>query len=193
MDLILASTSVYRQELVARLGQPFRCVAPGIDEEVVKRTLGEIEPRELAERLAMAKAESLARVEPGATVIGGDQLVACDGRILGKPGTVERAVAQLQELSGRTHELITALVVIHEGKVDAHTDVAMMTLRPLTPDQTFRYVVADRPLDCAGSYKLEARGITLFERIESADHSAIVGIPLIALTTILGKIGYPTP
>jgi septum formation protein len=89
--------------------------------------------------------------------------------------------------------LITALVVIHEGKVDAHTDVAMMTLRPLTPDQTFRYVVADRPLDCAGSYKLEARGITLFERIESADHSAIVGIPLIALTTILGKIGYPTP
>jgi septum formation protein len=193
MDLILASTSVYRQELVARLGLPFRCVAPGIDEEVVKRTLGEIEPRELAERLAMAKAESLARVEPGATVIGGDQLVACDGRILGKPGTVERAVAQLQELSGRTHELITALVVIHEGKVDAHTDVAMMTLRPLTPDQTFRYVVADRPLDCAGSYKLEARGITLFERIESADHSAIVGIPLIALTTILGKIGYPTP
>jgi septum formation protein len=193
MDLILASTSPYRRSLIERLGLPFRSVAPFVDEEALKVAIGEIEPRDLAGRLAMAKAESVARLEPDATVIGGDQLVAFDGRTLGKPGTSERAVAQLQALAGRTHELITALVVIHEGRSYAHTDVTRMTLRPLSPAQTIRYVEADQPLDCSGSYKLEARGITLFERIESDDHSAIVGVPLIALTTILGNIGYPIP
>ncbi len=193
MDLILASTSPYRRSLVERLGLPFRCVAPPIDEEAVKLELGPLEPQELAERLAMAKAESVARIEPEATVIGGDQLVAIDGRILGKPGSVEAAVAQLQGLSGRTHRLITALVVLHEGSAYASTDITLMTLRSLTPEQTLRYVVADQPIDCAGSYKVEVRGIILFERIESADHSAIVGIPLIALTTILRNIGFPIP
>jgi septum formation protein len=193
MDLILASTSPYRRALVERLGLPFRSVAPLVDEDALKQTLDGLKPRELAEQLAIAKARSIAEVEPQATIIGGDQLVAFDGRILGKPGTVENAVCQLLAMSGRTHELITALVVIHEGTVYAQTDVTRMTLRPLTPEQTFRYVEADLPLDCSGSYKLESRGITLFERIESADHSAIVGIPLIALTTILGNIGYPVP
>jgi septum formation protein len=193
MNLILASTSPYRRALVERLGLPFRSVAPLVDEDALKQTLGGLEPRELAERLALAKARSIAEVEPEATIIGGDQLVSFDGQILGKPGTVKNAVSQLLAMSGRTHELITALVVIHNGTVYAQTDVTRMTLRPLTQEQTFRYVEADLPLDCSGSYKLEARGITLFERIESADHSAIVGIPLIALTTILGNIGYPVP
>ncbi len=193
MDLILASTSPYRRALIERLGLPFRCVAPLVDEDALKVTFGDRQPQELAERLALAKAQSVADLEPGATVIGGDQLVVFEGRVLGKPGTFERAVAQLQELSGRTHELITALVVIHDGTIYAHTDLTKMTLRRLTPDQTSRYVRADQPIDCAGSYKLEARGITLFERIESHDHSAIIGVPLIALTTILGNIGHPTP
>jgi septum formation protein len=193
MDLILASTSLYRRSLIERLGLPFRSVAPLVDEEALKLELGPLEPRKLAEQLAMAKARSIAEIEPQATVIGGDQLVAIDGQILGKPGTTEQAVAQLQSLAGRTHELITALVVLHDGKAYAQTDVTRMTLRPLSLEQTLRYVEADQPIDCAGSYKLEARGITLFERIESADHSAIVGVPLIALTTILGNIGYPTP
>ncbi len=193
MELILASTSPYRRSLLGRLGLPFRCVAPLVEEEAIKPTLGSINPRELAEHLALAKAESVARLESEATVIGGDQLVAIDGMVLGKPGSIAAAVEQLRRLSGRTHELITALVVIQHGKVYAHTDVTSLTLRPLSLEQTRRYVEADQPLNCSGSYKLESRGITLFERIDSADHSAITGIPLIALTTILGTIGFPVP
>jgi len=193
MDLILASASPYRRSLVERLGIPFRCVAPPIDEEALKADLDAINPREFAEHLARAKAAAVHRVEPDAIVIGGDQLVTLDGLILGKPGTTERAVAQLQVMSGRSHDLITALAVMHGPQVYAHTDVTRLSLRTLTLEAIKRYVEADRPLDCAGSYKLEARGITLFERIESEDHSAIVGVPLIALTTILRTIGFEVP
>jgi septum formation protein len=193
MDLILASTSPYRRAMVERLGVPFRCVAPPVDEEALKAKLGQASPRELAERLAMAKAAGVAEREPDAVVIGGDQLVALDDAILGKPGTTEQAIAQLQMMSGRSHELITALAVLHQGKAYAHTNVTKLYLRPLTLEEVKRYVEADRPLDCSGSYKLEARGITLFERIDSDDHSAIIGVPLIALTTILRAIGFAIP
>jgi septum formation protein len=193
MDLILASTSPYRRALVERLGVPFRCVAPPIDEQALKAGWDGVHPRELAERLAAAKAASIASVEPDATVIGGDQLVSLDGAILGKPGTTEQAVAQLRAMSGRTHELITAIHVAYMGRIYAQTDVTRLTLRSLTLDEIRRYVEMDRPLDCAGSYKLEARGITLFERIDSEDHSAITGVPLIALTTILRSIGFAIP
>ena len=193
MDLILASASPYRRALVERLGIPFRWIAPPIDEEAIKADLVQASPRELAEHLAMAKAAGVLENEPQAVVIGGDQLVALDGSILGKPGTTERAIAQLQMMSGRSHELVTALVVLHNKTIYAHTDVTKLHLRRLTLEEIGRYVEADQPLDCAGSYKLEKRGIALFERIESEDHSAIVGIPLIALTTILRTIGFKIP
>ena len=141
----------------------------------------------------MAKAAGVASGEPDAAVIGGDQLVALDGSILGKPRTTEQAIAQLRSMSGRSHELITALIVLHGGRIYAHTDATRLYLRDLTPEAIYRYVEADRPLDCAGSYKLEARGIALFERIDSEDHSAITGVPLIALTTILRTIGFAIP
>jgi septum formation protein len=192
-DLILASTSPYRRAQVERLGVPFRSVAPPVDEDALKAAWGAIAPRELAERLALAKAEGVARGEPDAVVIGGDQLVAFEGSILGKPGTTEQAVAQLSAMSGRSHELITALAVIDGGRLYARTDVTRMILRPLTLEELRRYVEADRPLDCAGSYKLESRGIALFGRIESEDHSAIVGVPMIALTTILREVGFAIP
>jgi septum formation protein len=191
MDLVLASTSPYRRELLGRLGVPFRCRAPRVDEEAMKRD--DLEPRALAEHLALAKATSLCAEEPHATIVGGDQLVACEGRILGKPGSVERAEEQLRALAGRAHELVTALVVWHRGRICAHTDVTTLWLRPLRHDEIRRYVAADRPLDCAGSYKLEARGITLFERIDARDHSAISGVPLMALTAILRELGYRIP
>lgn len=193
MELILASTSPYRRTLVERLGVPFRCVTPPVDEPALKAGWHDASPRELAERLAMAKAASVASTTPDAAVIGGDQLVALDGSILGKPGTIDRAVAQLRAMSGRSHELITAIVVRHGTRIYAHTDVTRLTLRKLTLLEIDRYLEADRPLDCAGSYKLEARGILLFERIESEDHSAITGVPLIALTTILRAIGFAIP
>lgn len=193
MDLVLASTSPYRRAQVERLGVPFRCVAPRVDEDDLKREWGRVAPRELAERLARAKAASVAEVEPGATVIGGDQLVDFEGTILGKPGSVDAAVSQLSAMAGKDHRLITAMVVRRGDEVYAHTDVTTLTLRPLTTDEIRRYVEADRPLDCAGSYKIEGRGIALFERVESEDHSAIIGIPLIGLATILREIGYAIP
>jgi len=190
-DLVLASTSRYRRELLARLGLPFRAVAPACDEEALK--LPGLRPEHLAARLALGKAESLRPTEPGATLVGSDQLVALGDVILGKPGTAARAAEQLAMLAGRTHALVTAVAVVHAGGVLEHVDVTTLSMRPLTAAQIERYVAADAPLDCAGSYKLEARGIALFDRIDSADHSAVTGLPLIALTSMLASIGYPVP
>jgi septum formation protein len=190
-DLVLASTSPHRRALLDRLGVPFRCEAPPVDEEAMKGW--GLAPRDLAERLAAAKAISLAERWSEATLIGGDQLVELDGRVLGKPGSVAAAEAQLAALAGREHALITALAVWHRGRIHAHTDVTTLRMRPLTAAEIARYVAADRPTDCAGAYKLESRGIVLFERIVSDDHSAVTGLPLIALTTILRDLGHAIP
>ena len=120
-------------------------------------------------------------------------MVALEGRIFGKPGTFEHALDQLAAMAGRTHDLITALAVWHEGRMYRHTDVTTLHMRVLDREAITRYVAADCPLDCAGSYKLEERGIILFERIETEDHTAITGLPLIALTTILSEVGYVIP
>jgi septum formation protein len=187
----LASTSTYRRALVERLGVPFRCEAPRVDEDSLKQP--DLAPRVLAEMLAEAKAQSIADAFPNAVVIGSDQVACCEGMILGKPGTAERAIEQLLGMAGRTHELITAMVVVHRGTVQRHTDVTRLHMRRLTRDAIARYVAADCPLDCAGSYKLESRGIVLFEQIESADHSAITGLPLMALTSILRELSFAIP
>lgn len=191
MELILASTSPYRRTLLERLGAPFRCVAPRVDEEALKDD--SLAPGELARLLAKAKAASVVESVPHAVVIGSDQLVALDGRVYGKPGTVEKAVEQILALAGHPHELVTAMAVRHRGMLIEHTDVTTLWMRPLTRAEAERYVAADRPLDCAGAYKLEARGIALFDRIESSDHTAITGLPLIALTTILRDLGFAIP
>jgi septum formation protein len=192
-ELVLASTSQYRRALMERLGVPFRCRPPQVDEEALKADADASAPRALAEHLALAKAASLGREERRATVIGCDQLVAFDGRAFGKPGSVEAAVDQLAAMSGRTHELITALAVWHDGQTFLHTDVTILRMRALGRDEIARYVAADRPLDCAGAYKFERRGIVLFDRVDAQDHAAIVGLPLMALTTILRMIGFAIP
>lgn len=190
--LILASTSRYRRALLERLGVPFATEAPRCDEEALKQP--GMAPRELAEFLAEAKAASVADAFPEAVVIGSDQLVEHDGEVLGKPHTSPAAVAQLERLSGRSHRLITALVVAAPGGVRRrHTDVTTLAMRALDRAALRRYVDADQPLDCAGAYKLECRGIALFGRIDSADHSAITGLPLIALTGMLHELGYAIP
>jgi septum formation protein len=191
--LVLASTSPYRRALLERLALPFRCRAPLCDEALLQREAADLEPRRMAERLAQAKASSLVGQEPGSVIVGSDQLVSFGGRVFGKPGTTERAVDQLLSLTGQTHELITALVVIRGSDVFGHTDVTRLTMRPLARDAIERYVAADAPIDCAGSYKLESRGIVLFDHIESDDHSAITGMPLIALVTILRRLGFTIP
>lgn len=190
-ELILASTSAYRRALLERLGVPFRCVAPEFDEEAFPRE--GLSPRGLAEALARGKADAVAAREPAAVVIGCDQLVSLDGRILGKPGDAARALDQLGAMSGRAHELITAMVVVAPGRRFEHTDVARLTMRPLGRPTLERYVARDLPVDCAGSYKLERGGIALFERIESDDHTAITGLPLLALAGILAGLGFDAP
>ncbi len=147
----------------------------------------------LAEHLAIAKARSLSEAEPNATLIGSDQLVCFEGRIYGKPGTPERAVEQLAAMAGKSHQLITALAVWRQGQTYLHTDITSMHMRSFSQDELERYVAADHPLDCAGSYKLEERGIVLFDRVESQDHTSIMGLPLIALTSLLRTLGYSIP
>ncbi len=193
--LILASTSRYRRALLERLGVPFQAVSPACDEEALKDPT--LAPQALAEFLAEAKATSIARQQPAAVVIGSDQLAAIEHEgawtILGKPGTPARAVEQLALLSGRTHVLITAMVVARGQERWRHTDITRLTMRLLERAALERYVAADQPLDCAGAYKLECRGITLFEAIASEDSSAITGLPLLALTRILAGLGYALP
>jgi septum formation protein len=190
-DLLLASTSPYRRALLERLGVPFRCRAPLCDESALnKKGSGALA---LAEELAHAKAQSVFALEPAAVVIGCDQVVSLGDRILGKPGTAERAFEQLGMLSGRSHQLITAMAVLSEGHVQRVTNVSVLRMRRLSRAAIERYVEADRPFDCAGSYKLESRGIVLFSQIETSDHTAITGLPLISLVATLHEMGFPIP
>jgi septum formation protein len=192
MGLVLASTSPYRKVLLDRLGLPFSQAAPKIDENVFKaeESLG---AAGLARLLATEKVNSLISQYPLDTIIGGDQVVDLDGRILGKPTTMNAAIDQLIELSGRSHRLATAVAVWDEGRLNTHVDITTLTMRTLDLAAIKRYVEADEPLDCAGSYKLESRGISLFERIETADYTAIIGLPLMALTSMLRGVGYVIP
>lgn len=186
MKLILASTSKYRSELLSRLGLPFESKSPLFDEDSYKNQ--GLEPVVLAQTLARKKAESLAG--PDLCVIGGDQLVSFEGHVLGKPHTFEKACDTLAAMSGKTHELITAVHVITPSGHWDILDRTRLTLRNLSREQIENYVRADQPLDCAGSYKIEKRGISLFSQIESQDFTAIQGLPLIALTRILTEVGF---
>lgn len=190
-DLVLASTSQYRRMLLKRLGVPFQCRVPLVHEDSLK--IGDWGPKELAEHLAQAKARSLSALDPTATIIGSDQLVSFEDRIYGKPGSRDRAIEQLMAMSGKSHLLITAVAVWHRGQHYVHVDTTTMHMRALARAELERYVDADHPLDCAGSYKLEERGITLFDRIETQDYTAILGLPLIALTGLLRRLGYAIP
>lgn len=187
--LILASTSPYRRELLERLAVPFDAKAPLIDEE--KEKDARLSPRELAEHLAHLKARSLASTDR--VVIGGDQLVAFEGRILGKPHHRAGAIEQLTAMAGKTHELVTAVCLFDGDRVHRHTDVTRLTLKPLSREQIERIVDLDEPFDCAGSYKIEKHGIALVERIESADFTAIQGLPLLAVSKMLGECGLRNP
>lgn len=186
VDLVLASTSSYRRELLARLSDHARCIAPRVDETPRP---GEA-PAVLAARLAVAKAQNVAdSLGPGVVVIGSDQVADLDGRVFGKPGTDAAAIAQLRACSG--HELVfhTAVCLIDTRDSRAHVHAAIdstrVLFRQLTTQEIERYVEREQPLDCAGSFKAEGLGIGLFERIDSSDPTALIGLPLIALCRLL--------
>jgi septum formation protein len=188
--LILASSSKYRRELLERLRVPFDVVSPDIDETPLARET----PEATALRLSVAKARAVAQYVPGdAIVIGSDQVATFDGRQIGKPGTHENAVAQLQAMRGRSVEFHSALCVF-----DSRTDraqsadiVTRVRFRDYSDAEIETYLRAETPYDCAGSAKSEGLGIALLEAIESGDPTALIGLPLIALTKMLREAGFP--
>jgi septum formation protein len=184
--LILASTSRYRRAILDALGVPYLALAPVFEED---HTLP-LTPEEMVVSFARGKAESLALAHPGDLVIGSDQLGELDGRPLTKPGTREAAVEQLLALAGRTHRLLTAVAVASAGRPTEHALVEhRMRMRPLGRALAEAYVDRDRPLDCAGAYKVEALGAALFEEMSGPDHTAIVGLPVTALSRLLLAAG----
>ena len=190
MRLILASTSPYRRELLQRLRLPFKTARPQADETPLP---GE-SPAALAARLAQLKAHVVAADEPTAWVIGSDQVAELDGDPLGKPGHRQAAIAQLGAMSGREVHFHTVVALAqHDQAVQAALDVTTVRFRPLSPAEIERYVDAEQPFDCAGSFKAEALGITLFESIHSTDPTALVGLPLIATARLLRQAGFVLP
>jgi septum formation protein len=186
-ELILASTSRYRRELLARLRLPFRALSPETDETALP---GEA-PAALAERLALAKARTPARRFPDAVVIGADQVADVDGSALGKPGDHARAVEQLRAMSGRTIVFQTALAVVREatGFAEVRRVPVPVRFRRLDDAEIEFYLRAEQPYDCAGSAKCETLGIALLEAIESDDPTALIGLPLITTCALLRAAG----
>ena len=188
--LVLASSSPYRQGLLARLRVPFAAAQHRCDESA-----HEVEdPRELPAVLARAKAESLRSDHPDALILGSDQLVLIDGTTLGKPGDRAGARNQLQLLSGRSHELLTSVCLLSpDGEAPVRTVVHRMTMRELSQGEIERYLDVDEPFDCCGSYKVESLGIALLSGIDGDDFTAIEGMPLIAVAELLRDAGYQVP
>ncbi len=185
--LILASTSRYRRELLSRLRVSFAVQSPAVDETPLP---GEA-PALLAERLALAKAQAVAAQQPMAWVIGSDQVADLHGQAIGKPGTHERAVAQLQAMRGRAVVFQTAVAVVAPGFAQVRRVPVTVRFRALSDAEIERYLRLEQPYDCAGSAKSEGLGITLLDAIESDDPTALIGLPLIATAALLRDAGFP--
>jgi septum formation protein len=192
VDLVLASTSRYRRELLARIAPRIRQIAPEVDEKPLPFET----PTALARRLAEAKARAVAAQCSGAVVIGSDQVADLSGKILGKPGTAESARAQLAACAGHEVAFHTAIHLFDARAEPAREYAAMDTtrvrFRALDAAEIARYIERESPLDCAGSFKSEGLGIGLFERMSCEDPTALIGLPLIALCELLRQAGIAT-
>ncbi|HHQ41224.1 MAG TPA: septum formation inhibitor Maf, partial [Chromatiales bacterium] len=185
--LVLASTSPYRRELLARLGLPFEVEAPEVDEAPLA---GEA-PEALVRRLSEAKARAVAARRPGAVVVGSDQVAVIDGEVLGKPGGPERAREQLRRASGRAVDFLTGLAVLdtRDGRLQLAVVPFRVVFRPLDEARIEAYLRHDEPWNCAGSFRSERLGVALFERMEGDDPTALMGLPLIRLVRMLEAVG----
>lgn len=194
-SLVLGSTSPYRRTLLTRLGLPFEVVSPAVDETAQP---GEM-PRQLALRLALTKAQAVARQRPQSLVIGSDQVADLHGEPLGKPGTHERATVQLRRMRGQTVVFETAVAVVCSATGFSQVDLASVRVRfrteedGLDDDAIETYLRTEQPYDCAGSAKSEGLGITLLDAIESDDPTALVGLPLIRTCRLLRAAGVRLP
>jgi septum formation protein len=188
--IVLASTSPYRRQLLARLRLPFTVQAPQVDEQALP---GE-SPAATARRLAQAKAAAVASRRPDAIVIGSDQVADVDGEALSKPGTHEAALAQLTRMQGREVVFHTALAVVGpDGRRQVDEVPTAVRFRVLPVDQLEAYLRLERPYDCAGAAKIESLGIVLAESVRADDPTALIGLPLIRLTSMLAACGVPLP
>ena len=185
--LVLGSTSTYRRELLSRLHLPFDVAAPEVDET----PLANERPLELARRLALSKAHAVAARFPEAVVIGSDQVADMAGESLGKPGTHDRAVAQLRRMRGQTVIFQTAVAVVCAASGFEQLDVApvRVTFRNLSDEEIESYLRAEQPYDCAGSARSEGLGIALLDAIDSDDPTALVGLPLIRTCRMIRAAG----
>ncbi|NVJ65888.1 MAG: septum formation inhibitor Maf [Gammaproteobacteria bacterium] len=186
-QIILASSSKYRKELLSRILNDFDCIAPDIDET----PFPDEEPIEHVARLAEQKALAIAVNHPEAVIIGSDQICVLDGEILGKPGNQENAVKQLSACSGKSVYFYTSLCVTkgRNEPSDITVVTTKVTFKTLSQEHITNYIERENPIDCAGSFKCEGLGIALFEAIESKDPTALIGLPLIDVTRQLHKFG----
>jgi septum formation protein len=187
--ILLASTSPYRRALLARLGLPFDCAAPAVTETVLPLEL----PATRASRLALAKARAVSSSHPGAIVIGSDQVAslttASGSLLLHKPGDRTTCREQLRAMSGKTVRFDTAVAVIHGTTEFVHTDLTQVNIRHLDDAAIENYMDREPSFDCAGGFKCEGLGVTLFESIESRDPTALIGLPLIRVCAALRQLG----
>jgi septum formation protein len=187
MKLVLASTSRYRRELLSRLHMPFEVVAPEVNETPLP---GE-SPSETALRLSVLKAQAVAKQYPDALIIGSDQVLMLDAEQLGKPGNYENAFAQLKKMQGKAMVFHTALTLLNSknGRTQTRDVPTVVHIRKLSDAQIEAYLKKEEPYDCAGSAKSESLGIALMERMDSPDPTALIGLPLMALTEMLMNEG----
>ena len=186
-SLILASSSKYRQQLLARLGLPFESIAPDIDES----PLPDESPETLVKRLAIEKAEIVSQSHHQALVIGSDQLAVFDGQIIGKPGNLDKAIQQLKNFSGKQIGFLTSVALICHSTNFKDVEISEVTVqfKELNNQQIESYLLKDQPYDCAGSFKIESMGISLFLSVDSQDPTSLEGLPLISLSKMLLKAG----
>lgn len=189
--IILASKSPYRKELLQRLGTSFECQNSNVDEDILKSQIDD--PIKLSVELSIAKAKSVQMDNPDAIIIGSDQICYFQGEMLGKTGSLDKSELLLQRLQGREHHLYTSYAIISGDALRTHTNKTTLKMRELSPEQIKKYLRDDNPIDCAGSYKLELKGISLFSEIRTDDSTAIVGLPLLKLGTDLNQMGIQVP
>lgn len=191
LPLLLASSSVYRRDLLSRLRLPFTCSSPDINES---HQTGE-SAIDLVKRLSLEKAQALTSSHPKHLIIGSDQVAVLDGQIIGKPHTFDKARQQLLNASGASVSFLTGLTLLNSQTGHYQTDCIPFTvhMRKLTPEQIERYLLAEEPYDCAGSFKAEGLGVSLFQRTEGEDATSLVGLPLIRLVDMLTAEGIAIP
>ncbi|BBN60041.1 Maf family protein [Hydrogenovibrio marinus] len=190
-SIILASTSIFRKQLLEKLGLPFTTAKPDIDET----PLAQESVEEMVNRLSLAKANEVASTVQNAIIIASDQSAVFKEKPIGKPHNYENAFSQLKGFSGQSIDFLTGLVVIDQvhQKTYQSLDTTKVFFRKLTDNDIHNYLMLEQPFECAGSFKSEGLGITLFEKIESSDPNALIGLPLIQLTTHLKASGIQLP